>query len=226
MPYRRNYRPRRRYRPRGARHRYGLATVPRMMSRTLAQKRHYQVSTKTFWFKNNTEIAVGANGFKFTSFTTGLVNINPQFGLTANLFDQYKVLGLKIKLFPANVGIEPDAALFANNAFLRGNHIMWSDQRFDPGIQSPTQISDVINTASANMFNPRRPYSRAIYRPKGKVSWGSTRDISNNPDPWRAAIFHIAADTTPVPAPPATPPLLFFVTLQFKVVFRGRSQDT
>lgn len=204
----------------------GLATRPRMFNRTQRFKRMNQVSTQVMWFKENTEIAVGASGTNYTQYVTNLVEINPQFIVASQLWDQYKVLGMKIRLFPANVGTEPDAAIFANNAFLRGNHIVWSDQRYDPTIQSPSQISDVINTASAKMMNPRRQYSRAIYRPRGKVSWGSTRDIANNPDPWKAMIGHFCQDTTPLAAPPAVNPILFFVTIQFKVIYRGRSQDT
>lgn len=201
----------------------GLATIPRMMPRALAYKRHNQVSTKTFWFKINGTQQVQASGNALGIFRTrGLTDGPAPQGKPElfTLYDQYKILAMRLRWFPANVGTEPGTNTIGPAVFLRGDQVVWSDQRIDSSIQIPIFIADVISNASARMINPRRPYTRVIYRPKGYPEWGSCVNDTTNPDPWNAAIYQMINSATPI----ANRPLWYYV-LTYKVVFRGRRQN-
>lgn len=223
MPFRRTYRRRPGYRRTFRRRRNvaGLATRPRMMSSALSMKRRNQVSTKVFWFKRNGVIQSNPAGNNYSFWRTREINNPEPIGWAAvkTLYDQYKVLAMKLKFFPANVGVEPDSALFASNALLRGDTAVWSDQRWAPN--SPQQISEIINNASTKMINSRRPYARTIYRPRGEPEWGDTQ--SPTPDSWDGSVELIINNASPAPAT-GTPPVLWYWTLQYKVVVRGRRQ--
>jgi len=231
MPFRRRrFNFRRRFRPRRNNNRYGLATRPRMMSRSYAWKRYNQVDTRTAWFKINGEININDQPYQYYEFrTAALYAANPNgWAEFTRLYDQFKILGFQYKLFPSNVGTEPTSSAAAGPAatihFNRGNHCIWLDQRLDPGVIAPTQISDVINTASARLINPRRPYKTSMWRPKGKYIWGSTRNFTTTqPDPWTGNINHIIEGATQQPPGQVKP--CYYYTLQYKVVFRGRQDD-
>lgn len=225
MPFTRKFtrRPfRRRFRRRGY---TGLATRPRMMSKARAFRRMNQVDGRVFWFKTNGTIDLNNNNHQYYEFRTGALDIlNPQgWPQLKQLYDQYKILGYKYRLFPANVGTESTANAPTSLALDRGNHAVWKDQRFDPNVQQPTQIDQVINTASCRLINPRRPYATSIWRPRGKPTWGSTRDIATSPDPWRASINHLIEGGSI--QPPTQLKVIYFYTIQWKVVFRGRQDD-
>lgn len=219
---RRPYRRRPAYRKRVT----GLATRPRMMGRSRFLRRWNQVDSRVFWFKTNAVIELNNNNHQYYEFRTSALDVlNPQ-GWTQlkSMYDQYKILGYKYRLFPSNVGTESTANAGAGALALdRGNHAVWIDQRFDPNVQQPTQISQVINSASCRLINPRRPYVVSIWRPRGKPNWGSTRDIATAPDPWRAAINHLIEGGSV--QPPATTKVIYYYTIQWKVVFRGRQDD-
>lgn len=230
MPYRRTNR--RRRAPRRRRNN-GLATRPRMMSRSLAHKRMNQISTRTMWFKYNSTI--DALESEFTEWRSGggqLLGIS-QFQTMCQLYDQYKVLGFTVRLFPANVGIEShDQFIGQDFTLLRGNHIVWTDQKRDATLADPTAINQIINTASARMINPRRPYRMSLWRPRGVPGWGSCVGLpppfppvpTAVLDPWDGSIAHFYQDATN--SQPGDPQPLYFYTIQYKVVFRGRRQDT
>lgn len=226
MPYsRRTYRRRRppmRMRRRAPR---ALATVPRMMPRSYAFRRHNQVATKVFWFKINGQINSDIAGNNTAIFRTrGLAdgNVVPQ-GRDEifTLYDQFKVLAMRIRWFPADVGTEPGQVINQTVLF-RGDQVVWSDQRVDPGLQVPLTIDQVINNASARMINPRRPYTRVIYRPRGVPTWGSCVNPNAQPDSWSGAIYQIINNSTP--SNESGRPLWYY-TLTWKVVVRGRRQN-
>lgn len=200
----------------------GLATVPRMMGRSTATKRYHGVDQRVFWFKRNGTVATTPSPRQFNQyFASGLVTSPPQsFQALRNVYDQYKILGMKMKFYPANVGIEVDPT----TNLKRGNHCLWIDQRYDPNLAVPATISDVICTASARLINPRRPYSISIWRPKGKPSWGSCKDINTNPDLWTGGILYFIEDAS-VTVPNGPAQKMYFWTIQYKVVFRGRNED-
>lgn len=231
MPFRRRFN----YAPRYRRRRYnnfrkrgvGLATRPRMMSRAYKWKRYNQVDTRTAWFKINGTIGINANQSQYYEFRTSfLPSSNPNgWSQYTTLYDQYKILGFVYKLFPSNVGTEATSQVGQPSIhFNRGDHCLWLDQRFDPNVVQPSQIGEVINTASARLINPRRPYKISIWRPRGKPQWGSTRDIINNGDAWTGSINHLINGATPQ-LPPLLPKPCYFYTIQYKVIFRGRQDD-
>lgn len=221
MPYnrrrgthRRGGRPRRRI----------LATRPRMMTRAQNFKRMNQVSTDLKYFKINGTSTTNLAGHIERIWRTQDIVDNPPNGFQymKQLYDQYKCLAIRVKVFPANVGIEPDSALFASNALLRGNTIFWSDQREEPVGIFPSAITEVISDGSARLINSRRAYTRSLYRPKGHPEWGSTQDQTNEPDTWTGAVYQLTTDATPATVTVPVGPVLYFWTLQYKVLFRGR----
>lgn len=221
------------YKKRGVRNRRrrrvpGLATRPSMMSRTLAAQRRQQVSTKVFWFKQNGQLTADLNGDILYRWRTrnmltppAPIGVNNAFAL----YDQYKILAMKVRLFPAFVGNEPDTTLLQPGGIWRGDTCVWSDQRFNINQQQPTTIAEVINNASSRMINSRRPYSRALYRAKGNPLWGSTVNIATDPDPWDASIEITGNNFLPTPS--ATLPngqVFWYYTVTWKLIFRGRRQ--
>lgn len=222
MPYTKRYN-RRRPAYRRRRRVPGLATRPRMMPRTLAMKRMNQVGTKVFWFKRNGIITPNLAGTRYSYWRTQEIN-DPQttpigWPAVKTLYDQYKVLAIKVRLFPANVGIESDSAIFASNALLRGDTVVWTDQRYQPN--APATISEVINNASTKMINSRRPYARTLFRARGNPEWGDTQ--SALPDSWDGSIEMLFNNASPAPAT-GTAPTLWYWTVQYKVLVRGRRQ--
>lgn len=217
---------RRRSRRKSTRRKY-TAAVPRMMGAARAAKRKLQVDVRPFWFKFNDEVLAEGTGYRQIQPDPILYNII-SFQRLARVYDEYKVLGWKYRLFPANVGTEGHDPPGSDRAFFRGNHIIWNDQDTLPGTSGgPTQIREVINQASAKMINPRRPYSRAIWRPYGFPQWYSTEDdgsgIIIEKDDWAGSIKHFYQDASALTGINAL--ALYFITVQFKVIFRGRKQD-
>lgn len=229
MPYTKSYRKRYNYAPRyRKRNNYrkaGFATRPRMMPRTLAVKRFNQVSTKVFWFKDNNVLNTGIGGIGRGVWNTQdiVTNSPQQFLDLCKIYDEYKVLAIYVKLFPANVGTESDTALFGTNGLIRGDHIVWSDNKADVIPTTISSISEKINTASCRMINPRRPYSRKLFRPTGNPDWGGTSSITQTPDQWVGTINWFSQNTTDA-TPPLNPIPLYYWTRMYKVVFRGRIQ--
>lgn len=229
MPYHRSRsrHPRRRF-VRNTRYRSrvpGLATRPRVMPRSLARKRWYQVATKTFWFKDNGTIQNSTTGAYYRAFLTQnlVTDTPPGFEDLCKLYDEFKVIGMFVKLFPANVGIESDTAIFANTGLQRGDAIVYSDQRADVVPLQPNSIADKINQASARMINPRRPYSRKIFRSTGNPDWGGCESITQQPDQWVGGIYIFGQNTTTF-TPPQASRTLWYWTRTYKIVVRGRIQ--
>lgn len=203
-----------------------LGTAPVMMNKIVAFKRQNQVFNRVFWFKFNGLLASDLGGNIYQSFNTRAINLAGQipvgFDALKSLYDQYKILAIRLKLFPANVGIEPDATLLAAGGLFRGDTAVWSDQRFDFGAQNPTQISQVINIASCKMINSRRPYTRTLYRAKGYPTWANTQG-PGTADSWNGSIELIVNNATPQQAG-GSAPVLWYYTIQYKVMVRGRTQ--
>ena len=224
MPFTRT---RRRYRPRRPRRNFGLATKPVMIPRTLAIKRHNQVSTKVFYFKDNGKVVADLGGHAIVGWSAQDILNVAQWTSITGLYDQYKVIGMTVKIFPANVGTEGHETLFGQDFTLnRGDAIVWSDQRPGDTTQIPQFIEDSINNASCKMINPRRPYKRSIFRAKGFSEWGGL-EATTQPDSWKGNVYLVQNNTTPaVVGPPSSyEPLLWYWTRLFKVVVRGRRQS-
>lgn len=134
------------------------------------------------------------------------------------LYDQYKILGFTVRLFPANVGTEPGTGVVGPPVFNRGDQCWWTDQRFDSTALQPLFISEVINNASTRMMNPRRFQRRSIWRATGNPEWGSCIDYTTDPDDWDGSIEFLGNNATPDYP-------LYYYTIQWKVIVRGRRQN-
>jgi len=224
MPYKRRYRPRAR---RTRRRIPGLATRSRFIPRGLAAKRFQQVSTKTFYFKDNgTLVANVARKTRFDWLVQDLTGLTPpaQFASLKLLYEEYKVIAMEVRIFPAGVGTEANTAPVGGpGPFRRGDTVLWQDQA-EP-LKDPTaDISDLINIASCRMIDSRRKYKRTLYRPKGHPRWGTIDPAVALPDDWTGAISILSADTSAPAAPPAELRLWYW-TRCYKVVVRGRVQN-
>lgn len=206
-----------------------LATIPRMMSYRKRFNRMNQVDKKIFYFKLNGQASSPPNdnqnyfNWRTLGFTQDNTVIPPQLSnipqrfAVFSLYDEYKVLGLSLKLFPSNVGTEPGQT-FEQAITNRGDQVMWSDQRFNGAGQVPTDVSVVLNHASARFIDPRKRYSRSLFRPKGYPGWGSCETPLIVPDLWDGAIQLLVNNVTPDRA-------LWWYTLTYKVLVRGRRQN-
>ena len=128
---------------------------------------------------------------------------------------------MKIRWFPANVGIEPDAAFFGtSNGLIRGDNLVVSDPDNNLSIPANMNITAGIKEGSARMINSRRNYTRTMYRPKGYPEWGDR----TNPDAWAGKIVKITNNASvSIVGPPAQNFTFWYYTITYKVVFRGRT---
>jgi len=199
----------------------------RFMPKQLQAKRFNQVSTKTFYFKTNGTILATAHPIQQTDFLTSQWITSPTLvpGISAamSLWDEYKIMSMRVKWFPANVGIE-SYGIPPNLPFARGDAIVWSDQLTDTPIVPVSQITDKMGFGSCRMINARRPYSRILFRPKGSPLWndtgnaGSTPPVPPTPDNWTGSISMAIQGANSTTLRP-----LWFYTITWKIVFRGRS---
>ena len=227
MVYRKySHRHHRRRTRRGRRRTVGLAVRPTFMPRALKAQRFQQVSTKTFYFKDNGTILANVLGnSRFDWLTQNLTGLNPpaQFPQLKGLYEEYKVLAMFVRIFPANVGTEPfNNAVNPTGPFNRGDTIVWQDQA-EPFKPPTATISDVINTASCRMISSRRPYKRVLFRPRGYPKWGVVDPATPQPDLWNGAI-HLLVEGTSLPNVPPAQLKLWYWTRCYKVAVRGRTQ--
>lgn len=215
MAFKKTFRPRRRFRRRGRGRKF--------MSRGLARKRHNASDTKMFYFKTNATATTNLSGQYFKSHGARALTQDPgdwpQFTLLKSIYDQFKCIAIKVRYFPANVGIEPYASTIPIvNPTYRGNTIVWNDQRAD-SLLPPVTIGAIINNASARIMNSRRSFSRSIYRSGGFDTWGNIQSVATQ-DSWNGSINIFIDDATPATVLEA--PNLWYWTAQYKVIFRGR----
>ena len=204
-----------------------VGTVPKMMGTLEKRKRMLGVDTRVFWFKFNNYIKTAntpdmQHEWKITDLIDPVINpIAGSFWKLCTLYDQYKVLGLKVRMIPANI---------VTSEMTRGNTAVWIDQRDDPPVLIPVTIQQVIGNNNCRLINSNKNYSVSIWRPKGKPIWGATKHITTTAvfkDPWTGVINVIVEGATPnpQPQPPGWPHTLWYCTSQFKVVFRARVND-
>lgn len=208
----------------------------KFMSKGLAIKRYNQVSTKTFYFKGNGTLQAGAGGLGFAAWSTR-TRISPPPPATSYLtpgvpadflrisrcYNSYKILCIKLILYPANVGTESDLPGISTNPFQRGNCVTYFEQDMSRNQQLPTLITQVMNFGSAKMFVPRNKHERTLYRPKGYPEWGQcdsdTPQSSWRLDPWWGALFWMINNGT------ANGPPISYYQVEYKVIFRGRNKS-
>ena len=234
-----NFRNAKRRWKRKARNIYG--TKPKFMPKTLARKRAANVSTRVMYFKRSSSINSDNSGninFSWKTYDGEVGNDTtpPEFPtgvadsqVAAQLFSEYKVLSIKVRLFASNVGTETGQIASGANipGFNRGDHCMYFDQKVDKNEISPTEILEVINLGSAKMIAPRtQKFTRTMFRPKGYPTWGSCNqniDPSDDrtPDPWFGKI-HLVANNCLTANQNGVRPVWFF-TVTYKIIFRGRN---
>jgi len=218
MPYKRAYR--RRAPARRPRRNNQLATRPKFIPRGLAYKRYNNLSTKVFYFKESGEITTGTTGTFFVNWNVqNIVTAAPaQVADVFKLYDEFKVLAMSVKLFPANVGIESDTAILGSNGLLRGDQIVWSDQKGNVTVTAPANIQAIINQGSARLINPRNPYARTLYRAKGNTEWGKCENPAVVPDSWDGSVSIYGQETTNVALRK-----LWYWSRTYKIIVRGRT---
>lgn len=197
------------------------ATTTKFMPRQLARKRYNNTSTRVMWFKTNGVETTGAATNFGIGYLNDTVRTATDWDNAYSIYTQYKILAMKVRWFPANVGIESDTVIFGTAAggLLRGDNLVLNDPDNNLALPANMPISDGIKQGSARMINSRRPYSRTLYRPKGYPEWG---DRAAN-DPWAGKIIKITNNASVSPAAPADPINLWYYTITYKVVFRGRT---
>lgn len=212
-------------------------TKPSFMPKTLAIKRYNNISTKTFYFKEAGTIASDQLGNVIRQWNT-LAKPAPAFpnnplrlpqisdiNEVAELYNEYKILAVKVRIFSADVGTEsnpPPANSPPFAGFLRGSSVMYLDQKQTRNEQIPDQITQVMTYGSARMIPSRcSKFTKVMYRPKGYPKWGTCdRNVpvsEREPDPWFASVNLLGNFATPNQNP------LWFYTVSYKIIFRGRT---
>lgn len=230
MPFRtaRGYRPRRRFRRRNRRVGAPLRRAPnwgRMMRVSQSLTRN------VFWFKETGPIQLtnpgtnNDNGEIYSTYQPSDVTSNADFLNFARAFEQYKVLKVIVKLYPASIGSES----VNPNVFRRGNIVSYIDQ--PPLGGQPDSINDAMGLPSAKLFQPRRFHKRFMNRPRGgnTFSWILINHTSTGApaplfDSWNTEI-KIYGDNFGT-GPAGTDQPYYFYEVLYKVIFRSRySQD-
>lgn len=230
MPYRRPFR--RRFRPR-FRRRFRRNQVGPSLHRTrwTFRKRVGQNLTREVrWFKDVGPVSSQLGGFVNDSITGAAVAGSQQFDLFGRIWEEYKVLKIIVKWFPANVGGEslqaPSGTGVPVGAPLlqRGDCVTWIDPN-TPTPPPPSSINDVMGKSSAMIVQPRRLQKRWMSRPRGYPTWGSIgpNGIIANLDPWDGSINMYGDNFTPSIAPGQQ--VFFWRIAYYKVLFRSRQDQ-
>lgn len=201
-----------------------LGRVPRWGHRMRVGQ---NLTRNVFWFKTTGPIEVDpATGRIFQRFAPTGVVLSPAFMNFARSYEQYKVLKVIVRFFPASVGSEG----INPEHFHRGNVCTYIDQ---PPISAtpPTAIDEVMNLPSCRIQQPRRFTSRYMNRPRGgrtnvwplidHVAPGGAPAV--NDDTWISQVNLFGDNFAPGPLPGGvTMPPYYFYEVLYKVVFRGR----
>lgn len=211
-------------------------TKAKFVPRSLAVKRYNNVSTKTFYFKEAGVIQSDALGNVIRQWNT-LSKPAPPFPNNplrlpqvadienvAQLYNEYKILAVKVRVFASDIGTEPGPQGGAPgfSGFNRGSTVMYLDQKATRNEVIPPLITDVMTYGSAKMIPSRcSKYTRVMYRPKGYPKWGTCdRNVpvsEREADPWFASVNLLANYATPNQEP------IWFYTVTYKICFRGRT---
>lgn len=188
------------------------------------------LTRNVFWFKLTGEIrplAPPNSGRIFQRFLPNQVTLNNQFDRYAYLYEQFKVLQMNVKFFPANVGAEQISTVAILPNYQRGNVITYVEQAPIAIAPPPpgASLNAVMSLPSARIHQPRSLIKRWINRPRGGryLDWTyidhvvGTGAPAFQPEAWDSQIRiignnWIAETTQPV----------FFYEQYFKVIFRAR----
>lgn len=230
MPVARRTR-RRRRRP----HRRPYGTKASFVPRSLAVKRYNNISTKTFYFKETGTIASDQQGRVIRVWNTLAQPSPPNPALplrlpnvadcyeVAELYNEYKILAVRVRVYAANVGTEPPIGPSPPfTGFNRGSTVVYLDQKQTRNEQVAQNIPEVMNFGSCHMIPSRSDkHTRVMYRPKGYPKWGTCdRNVpvaEREPDQWYASINLLGNLATP------NVPVLWYYVITYKIIFRGRT---
>lgn len=223
---------RRRFKRRG----FGNVGPPMRRPRWNRRRRVNQNLTREVrWFKTINEIDTSTpNGYlRFNAQQDGAdaaLQETIQFTKYGTIWDEYKILKVIMKLYPAHVGSESvvseaGSATFAPR-FYRGNMVSWIDPQGDSS--GVTNIITVMGKPSAKLHNPRRFVKRWMDRPRsGYPTWGTLSPTGQivNMDPWNGQIRVFGEGFTPPGQSEDSLHVYFYAEVLYKVLFRSR-QDT
>ena len=190
------------------------------------QRVNQGLTRNVFWFKTTGGIVSAPGGLIFQRFAPNQVTLNNQFTRYAYLYEQFKVIKMIVKFFPANVGAEQlSLAPAVLPPFQRGNICTYVDQP-PIAVAPPANINDVLSLPSCRLAQPRRFIKRWINRPRGGrfLDWTLIDHVTPggapafNPESWTSEVRLYGDNFTPS----SSPHDFFFYEQLFKVVFRSR----
>ena len=184
------------------------------------------LGTSAMWFKKSGDItAASPQGVLFDLFSPNDVFPIPSFVNVCRNWEQYKVVRVIVKFYPAFVGSE--TSTIAAAGFRRGNVITWIDQ--PPLGQQPASgdITILMGFPSAKLHQSRATIKRWMNRPSGGryANWAFiTHPTALGvptivPDDWDSQI-RMFGDNFSTNATTNKP--YYFYEALFKVVFRSR----
>lgn len=203
------------------RRRVGTTRFPRRRNRY-----NQNLSTSSMWFKTCGDITANpANDTCYLRTNPNAVFPIPSFVNVCRGYEQYKVVRVVVKFYPAFVGSETTTA--APNGYRRGNVVTYIDQPPLNGQPSPGTIATLMGWPSAKLHQTRATIKRWMNRPSGGryLDWAFITHPTAlglpvvAPDTWDSEIVLFGDDfsTSPQSSKP-----YFFVEAMFKVVFRSR----
>lgn len=220
MPYQRRKFNYRRRRPAYRKPNYG-----RRSKFSKSARRSQGLSRNVFWFKHTGSIQAntGDAGRAFYAFGANDATIFNGFRNFARCFEQYKVLKVSIKFFPANIGSEDAPPLIPPQTFHRGNVCTWIDQPPLTNAQ-PAGINTVLSMPSAKLHPCRSVFKRWMKRPSGARTntWTMiNHDAQGSPipqiDAWLSQIRFLGDNFGMINNIP-----YYFVEEYVQVIFRSR----
>lgn len=222
MPYKKKTFTRRAYRrPNvGRRPTYGRRPMNRF-------RRNQNLSRNTMWFKKVGDLtAASPAGVINGRYTTNDSFPIPTFVNVCRNWEQYKVLKVITKFYPAYIGSESVTSAAAG--YRRGNVVTWIDQPpLDSQNPATGQITILMGFPSCKLHQPSRVFKRWMNRPRGAVTneWSQIHHPTAlgvptiDPDNWKSEI-RLFGDGFSVN--PTTQKPYFFVEMWFKVTFRSK----
>lgn len=211
----------------------------KFMSTGLARARINLASTTTMYFKINGTInatlvplSVPPKYYYHAAFKTSApFDLGDpqmeQFKHARFLWNKYRLLSQKVKLFPANVY---NAANWSSPPLIqsleKGDCVSWIVQRDQQGQPNVYDIPEVINSGSAKMVNINRPLTLYQFRTKEFYDfWGNTNFTGPTADdPWDGSINLLGTDIRfGIASPTLGFPKIWHYTVNYKIEFKSRS---
>lgn len=200
---------------------------PYRRTRTLAAKRGQNLSTSVQWFKKCGDIkAASPGGIIFDRITPNDVFPVPAFINVCRNWEQYKVLKVVAKYYPAYVGSESSTSAVAG--YRRGNTVTYIDQPpLNVGTPNPGAITVIMGFPSAKLHQSRATVKRWMTRPRGAVTneWSlishptALGPPTIDPDSWISEIRMFGDNYS---TNPTTQKAYWFTEMWFRVVFRSK----